>query len=213
MASAQVLKAKPRPLKNSGYLQGLKKSGGVPGVIYGRGKENQNIVLERKELTKVFNRIGIWGIFSVEVEGQPAYMTQVKEVQKNHISGEIIHVDFLSVAMDEKINSMVRIHLAGEEELYKNCGGILQILLRELSISSLPADLPEMVEFDVSGLEIGSKISVDDLQIPGNVEILDELDAPVAQVIVPARAEEEEEEETEATETDTEAETETETEA
>lgn len=203
MASAQVLKAKLRPIKNAGYLNELKRKGGVPAVIYGRGKENQNIVLDHKELTKIFNRIGIRGIFSVEIEGQSAHMAQVKEVQKERLSGQITHVDFLTVAMDEKINSMIRLHLSGEEELNKN-GGVLQVLLRELSISSLPGDLPEVINFDVSGLEVGSKVTVGDLQIPANVEVLDDADTPIAHVLAPVREEE-------VTETAPEAEAETET--
>jgi large subunit ribosomal protein L25 len=190
MALTQVLKCEKRPIKNTGYLKQLKRDEWVPAVIYGKGHENQTVILARKELTKVFTRIGTRGIFSLEIEGEPAIMAQVREVQKNRISGDITHVDFLTVTMNEKIHSMIRIHLLGDEEL-SNVGGALQILLREIPVSCLPGDLLEVINFDISGLEIGSKITVGDLPLPANIEVLEDLDIAVAHIIALAKEEEE----------------------
>ena len=193
MASIPVLEAKIRPIKNAGYLKELKRQEGVPAVIYGRGKENLNIVLDRKKLTKIFTRMGINGVFSLEVEGESTSVAQVREVQRDHISGNITHVDFLTVAMDEKINSMIRIHLLGEEEV-SQAGGVLQTLLREIPVSSLPGDLPEVITFDISGLGIGDKVVIGDLAIPDNVEVLEDLETTVANIVATREEEEEKEE-------------------
>jgi large subunit ribosomal protein L25 len=107
-------------------------------------------------------------------------MAQVKEIQKNRISGAITHVDFLAVKMDEKIHSMIRIHLVGEEEIK---GGTLQLIIREMPVVCLPGDLPEVVSLDISGLEIGSKVVIGDLSLPATVEALEDADTVVAHIV------------------------------
>ena len=179
----QVLKCVKREIKNTGYLRELKRNEWVPAVIYGKGKENLNILLARKELSRSFTHFGTRGIFSLEVEGEKqVVMTQVKEIQKNRISGAITHVDFLAVKMDEKIHSMIRIHLVGEEEII-NKGGALQLIIREIPVVCLPGDLPEVVSLDISGLEIGSKVVIGDLALPAAVEALEDADAVVANIL------------------------------
>jgi len=188
MASAQILRCKSREVKNTGYLRQLKRDKWVPGVIYGKNKENRNILLAKKELSRVFARIGTRGIFSLEIEGEnQAIMAQVREIQKNRISGEIIHVDFLTVKMNERIHSMIRIHLAGEAAITHK-GGVLQQTLREIPVFCFPGDLPEVVTLDISGLEIGSKITVQDLPLPVTLEVED-ADAVIANILGPSKDE------------------------
>ncbi|PKM77509.1 MAG: 50S ribosomal protein L25 [Firmicutes bacterium HGW-Firmicutes-15] len=183
MALTQVLKCKKREIKTTGYLNQLKRDELVPAVIYGKGKENLTIVLANKELSRVFTHIGTRGIFSLEIEGEKqVVMAQVKEIQKNRISGVITHVDFLTVKMDEKINSMIRIHLVGEEEIIKK-GGALQLIVREIPVSCLPGDLIEVVNLDISGMEIGSKVLLGDLALPATVEALEDADTVVANIL------------------------------
>ena len=188
MALTQVLKCKSREVKNTGYLRQLKRNEWVPAVVYGKDHENLTILLAKKELSRVFTHIGTRGIFSLEIEGKEQPVTaQVREVQKNRISGDIIHVDFLTVKMNEKIHSMIRIHLVGEEALTIK-GGVLQQTLRELPIFCLPGNLPEVVTFDVSDLEIGSRITVSDLALPATLEVED-ADTVIANILGAAKDE------------------------
>jgi large subunit ribosomal protein L25 len=183
MALTQILKCKKREIKNTGYLKELKRNEWVPAVIYGKGQENMTVLLARKELSRIFTHIGTRGIFSLELEGEKqVVMAQVKEIQKNRISGAITHVDFLSVKMDEKIHSLIRINLVGEEEII-NKGGALQLIVREIPVSCLPGDLPEVVNFDISGLEIGSRVILGDIPLPANVEPLEDGDTLVANIL------------------------------
>jgi large subunit ribosomal protein L25 len=183
MALTQVLKCKKREIKNTGYLRELKRNEWVPAVIYGKGKDNLNVFLARKELSRVFTHIGTRGIFSLEIEGEKQIvMVQVREIQKNRISGAITHVDFLTVKMDEKMHSMIRIHLVGEEEII-NRGGALQLIVREIPVTCLPGDLPEVVTLDISGLEIGGRVILGDLPLPATVEALDDADTVVANIL------------------------------
>jgi large subunit ribosomal protein L25 len=188
MAVTQVLKCKSREVKNTGYLRQLKRNEWVPAVVYGKGSENLTILLAKKELSKVFTHIGTRGIFSLEIEGKNQAITaQVKEVQKNRISGDITHVDFLTVKMNEKIHSMIRIHLVGEEALAEK-GGALQQNVREIHVFCLPGDLPEVVTFDIADLEIGSKITVGDLSLPATLEVED-ADTVIANILTAAKDE------------------------
>jgi len=188
MALTQVLKCKNREVKNTGYLRQLKRDEWVPAVVYGKDNENLTILLAKKELSRVFTHIGTRGIFSLEIEGdKQAIMAQVREIQKNRMSGEIIHVDFLTVKMNEKIHSMIRIHLVGEEALTDK-GGVLQQTLREIPVFCLPGDLPEVVTLDISDLEIGNRITVGDLPLPANVEVED-ADTVIANILGAAKDE------------------------
>ncbi|MCX5779670.1 MAG: 50S ribosomal protein L25 [Firmicutes bacterium] len=189
MALTQIIKGKNRDVKNTGYLRQLKREDWVPAVIYGKGQENLTVLLAKKELTRIFTHVGTRGIFSLEIEERsPAIMAQVKEVQKNRLSGDIIHVDFLTVKMDEKIHSMIRIQLTGEDAIILK-GGVLQVNAREIPVSCLPGDLPEFVNVDISDLEIGGRILVSDLTLPATVEVLEDADTVIASIQGAAREE------------------------
>lgn len=183
MALTQVLKCKRREIKTTGYLNQLKRDELVPAVIYGKGIENLTVLLVKKELSRIFTQIGTRGIFSLEIEGEKqAIMVQVGEIQKNRISGAITHVDFISVIMNEKMQSKTRIHFLGEEEITDK-GGVLHIMVREISVSCLPGDLPEVVNINISNLDIGSKVTVGDLPLPATVEALEDADTVVANIL------------------------------
>jgi large subunit ribosomal protein L25 len=201
MASAEKISCQKRDLKTKGHLKQLKRSDFIPGVVYGKGMENLAVSMGQKTLVRTFNTYGSRGLFSLEVEGEEkAIMAVVREIQRNPISGQITHIDFWKVNLDEKINSSVGITIIGEEELMKT-EGIMQVGSKEIEISCLPQELPDNLTCDVSGLQIGDKITVGDLEVPEGVEILTDLDSLVVTILAPSREEEEEvEEEEEGTE-------------
>ncbi|MDD2372241.1 MAG: 50S ribosomal protein L25 [Syntrophomonadaceae bacterium] len=200
MAEVEKISCQKRDIKTRGFLNELKRSGLVPGTVYGKGIDNQAISLASKQLSRIFQVHGSRGLFSLEIEGSSGLMVVVREVQRHPITGQLIHVDFWEVRLDEKINSTVGISIIGEEEIMKK-GGILQSGAKEIEVSSLPQDIPETLVYDIAALEIGDKVTVADLQVPAGVEILTSLEAMVATVLAPAKPDEEEtEEEGEATE-------------
>ena len=187
MALAQTLICKKREIKNKGFLNQLRRSDGVPGVLYGKDKENIPILLTGKELNRIFKHTGSRGIFSLQIEGNTApVMVMVREVQKDALSGEITHVDFLGVKMNEKVHSMVTVHMSGEEELIKK-GGILQIVSREIPIACFPGDIPDTIVFDISELNIGDKITAADLPLPETIELLTEPETVLANILAPGK--------------------------
>lgn len=192
MAQAEKISCQKRDIKTRGYLNELKRSGIVPGTIYGKGIDNQAISISLKQLTRTFQVHGSRGLFSLEVDGGSGLMVVVREVQRNPITGHIIHVDFWKVRLDEKITSAVGISIIGEEEIMKK-GGILQSGAKEIEISCLPQDIPETLVYDIAALEIGEKVTVADLQVPAAVEILTDMETMVATVLAPSKATDEEE--------------------
>ncbi|MGI6452635.1 MAG: 50S ribosomal protein L25 [Syntrophomonadaceae bacterium] len=195
MALTHNLKVQERVIKSKGHLQEIRRKAQVPGIIYGKDMQAQPISLNKRDLTKVFNTVGSRGLFSLEMEaGKSLGVVLVREVQRDPLTQEITHVDFLRVKMDEKITSSIPIFITGEEEIIKK-GCVLQAGLKELHISCLPKDLPEHLTCDVSHLEIGDRVLVTDLPIPEGVEVLIETDSLVASVLAPAKGSEEEDEE------------------
>lgn len=194
----QKLNALRREIKNQGHLNQLRRSEQIPAIIYGQGEEAIPISLQKRQLNRVFTAHGSRGLFSLEIEGESKPMiTLIREVQKNPVSGQLIHVDFLSVSLTEKINSNVGILLSGEEEIMKK-GGILQAGLKEVEVLCLPQDLPEYLSADISSLEIGDTLHVKDLSIPAEVEMLSDPGALIASVLMPSKAADDEEDELEA---------------
>ncbi len=196
MAQAEKISCQKRDIKTRGYLNELKRNGNVPGTVYGKGVDNQAISISLKQLTRTFQVHGSRGLFSLEIEGGSGLMVVVREIQRNPITGQITHVDFWKVRLDEKINSTVGVSIVGEEEIMKK-GGILQAGAKEIEVSCLPQDIPETLVYDIAALDIGDKVTVADLQVPAGVEILTDLETMVATVLAPAISAEEEEAEEE----------------
>lgn len=204
MAIAQKIAAKKREIKSKGYLN-EKRQEWIPGVVYGKETGNMPVFLGRRELSKTFTSCGSRGLFALELEGEPKpFMVLVRELQRNPLTGQINHVDFLTVNMNETIKSMVGIYITGEEEILKK-DGILQLGAKEIEVSCLPIDIPENIECSVADLEIGEKVTVADLKLPDDVEVLTDPDTLLATVLAPSMAVDDETEGEEETESADEA--------
>lgn len=170
MALAQTLNGIRRELRTKGFLNDLKKQHFIPGVVYGQGRQPLPIALDERTLTRAFTHYGYRGLFSLELEGdQRPLMALVREVQRHPVNGAYTHVDLLAVSMTEKITSVVPIQVTGEEQVVER-GGTLQWGAKEVEVTCLPGDLPDMVRCDVSELNIGDKITFEDLPVLPTVE-------------------------------------------
>jgi len=196
MASAPTLNCIHRKTSTRGYLNQMKRDGWVPAVIYGKEKDNQTILLEAKEIKKVFSHTGTRGVFMLQLEGEKTpIMALIREMQKNPIGDEYIHIDFLPLKSNEKVHNTVSIHLTGEEELIAQ-GKVLQIIAKEMEVSCLPADIPESFSFDVSTLNNGDKVMLADIALPASVELLQDPSTVICSVMGQARTDVELEPET-----------------
>lgn len=172
MVSAPTLYGKKRKLGTNGYLKQMKRDGWVPGVVYGKEKGSQTVLLEARELKRIFSHMGSRGVFMLEIEGENnPIMVLIRELQKNPLSNEYTHIDFLPLKSTEKVHNTVNIHLIGEDELI-NQGKVLQVISKEMEVFCLPADIPDRLSFDVSNLNVGDKVVMADIVIPASVELV-----------------------------------------
>ena len=182
-----------------GLARSLRRSGLVPAVIYGKSRPSQALTVNPEDLKNKMSGNAIFDLL-ITAEGEEIKETvMIKEVQKDPIKGELLHIDFHHISMDEKITINVSLNLTGEAPGVRE-GGVLQQLLREVEIECLPLDIPEALQLDISKLEMGNSMLVNDLEVPENIEIKTPFDEAIVTIVVPTEEEEELEEETEGDE-------------
>ena len=162
-----VIAAQPRNEFGDNASRRLRKSGYIPAVIYGRGKESTPIMLKTEEW-QVASARGT-NLYTVVLEGKeiPAL---VKEVQFNHLKNYVYHVDFQAVDMTAEIHASVALHAFGE--CYgASHGGVLEQELHELPVTCRPDALPDLIKVDVSALQVGEALTVGQLVLPEGVRV------------------------------------------
>ena len=152
----------------------LRRQGFIPGVLYGKGHTRAIVVGERDLRTALTGPSGLHGIVDVVVEGQTTpHHAVLKEYQQHPIRGTLTHVDFHEVRLDQPIQASVTIQLVGEAPGSK-VGGVIQQVVREIRVEALPAAIPEHIEADLSGLDVGEILRLEDLPLFEGVTFLDD---------------------------------------
>lgn len=190
MAMPKKLSCKTREIKNKGYLNQMKREEWVPAIIYSQGNEAYPIFVGNRQMQKMFNEYGSKGLLILDIEEGTPTTVIVRDIQKNPLTGKLIHVDFLKVDMSHKISNSVSIHFIGEEVIQKK-GGIIQTGVREVEIECLPQDIPEHITIDISALNIGDSITIGDLSLPEGVELLSDANSGIVSIVAPGKAIEE----------------------
>lgn len=186
MAQQANLQVTTRAQTGKGAARSLRRTGKVPGVIYGHDRQAEALAIDSGALKKMLLGISAGTtVFDVIVDGRPAVKALIREIQRDAVRpGEILHLDLYEVRADEKVTLAVPIHLVGIPDGVRNFGGVLDHVLRELEIEVLPADIPEHVELDVTALAIGHSLFVRDVRVE-KAEILNDPDTPVCTVVAP----------------------------
>lgn len=172
MAKQETLQAEKRDVKGTTASKRLRRSGIVPGVIYGASQKEYMIQLDAKKFYDVAKKHGENFLVNLEIEGaeEKSKLAIVQDMQKDPLSHDLIHVDFRAVSETDTIQAVVPIHLTGEAAGVKS-GGILEQLIHSIEIACRPGDLPESIDNDVSKLEIGDSLRVGDLNLPDGVSV------------------------------------------
>jgi len=192
MAGERVkLEVKERVRLGSAEARRLRRSGLIPGVLYGNGHEPHAISVPERDLRKALTGpSGLHAILDVVVEGQgSAHASILKEYQQDPLRGHISHVDLQEVRLDQPIQATVTVQLVGDPEGVKE-GGVLSQVQREITIEALPLEIPEHVPLDVSGMAIGDTLRLADLAPLEGVRYLDDPETVLANVTLPTRVEE-----------------------
>lgn len=186
MASNVTLTATPRDTRGKGDARKLRATGRVPAVIYGHGEETRLLSVDAHELDLLFSRIRVENtIIEVTIEGEKKPVKAlVREVQKNIVRENVLHVDFYQIRAGERITVEVPVRLVGAAPGVK-AGGILQQALNEIEVRCLPDQIPSTIEFDISALDIGDSIHLRDMAPPPGVEFLTDADRAVCSVVPP----------------------------
>lgn len=182
----------------------------IPGVIYSRGKETQHVNINGIEFLRVYRVAGTSSMIDLELDGASTPVI-IKDVQRDPVRGNFIHIDFQELNMKEKIKMFIPISILNRDEIKLQPSTLMQFL-DQVEIECLPGDIPFNAEVDVEDIDFTTPIYVSDLDIAKNekIEILTELDHVVCTLTEPTIEEEEDEEvdEDESAEVPTVAETE-----
>jgi large subunit ribosomal protein L25 len=167
----------------------LRKDGIVPGVLYGSGEPVAISIAERELRRALTGASGLHSILDVEIDGRgETHASILKEYQVDPVRGGVTHVDLQEVRLDKPIQASVTVQLLGGEDAPGvREGGVLSQPLREVTVEALPLEVPEHLDLDVSGMEIGATLRISDLAAPENVTLLDDQEMVVATVTAPTK--------------------------
>jgi len=169
----------------------LVSQGKVPGVVYGHGIKNQSIVLDAKQLIKAYDEAGESSLIDLKIDDAKPIKVMIKEVQREPLHDQMIHVDFRKVRMDQKIKAEVDLEFVGEAPAVKELGGTLVKNFGYLEIECLPNDLISEIKVDLSKLAtFEDSIRIKDLPIPEGVKVMQDAERTIA-IVQPPMTEEE----------------------
>jgi large subunit ribosomal protein L25 len=192
------LKAKIRKTTGNGPARVLRREGRIPAVLYGPKTEPALLSVEIRDLEQIFKtgNVGQVLLNLVIQNGQESTRpAMIKELQAHPVSGKFLHIDFYEIDLERKIRVGVPIVTTGQPIGIEN-GGMLQIVRREIEVLCLPTQIPESIEVDVTDLDVGDSIHVEEIQVEGDAEIPADVNFTVITILAPkVEAEPEEEEE------------------
>lgn len=184
------LMAKERTVLGKRVKQ-LRQQGWVPGVLYGHNFDSVSLQFETKGLRRTLSQVGASQLIGIKVEGSEGpEMALVRDVQRDFIRGDLLHVDFYRVDMAERLTTEIPLVIIGASPVAERNEGILLYGVSTLEIECLPGDLVDGIEVDLTELaEVDQAIYVRDLAVPAGIDLFTNLDEMVARVM-PLQAEE-----------------------
>jgi large subunit ribosomal protein L25 len=171
----------------------LRRTGRIPGVLYGGGADPLSFSVDARELRHAL--AGSGAVVDLSVDGAKPTPVVLKEAQRDPVRGETTHVDLLRVRLDIAIHAVVPLELAGVEDTAGvKEGGILEQLTRELNVEALPTSIPESIVHEIGEMHIGETLSLEAIAAPEGVTLLDDPETTVATLSAPRLQTEEESE-------------------
>ncbi len=195
-----ALAAARRVPSGSRAARRLRRSGGVPGIIYGGGEEPLAFEVDSRELRIALAQGG--AVLDLQLDGAGGTPVVVKELVRHPVSGATMHVDLVRVRLDVAIQTQVTIELTGADDApgVRN-GGVLEQPVREVTVEALPTSIPDVIRHDISAMDMGDTLTLASIVAPAGVTIIGDGETLIATISIPRM---------QAAEADTELETETE---
>jgi large subunit ribosomal protein L25 len=179
-----ALKVAGREPGGSRATRRLRREGLVPGIVYGGGEEPLAFQVDARELRQALAHAG--AVLDLTIDGAGATPVVLKELARHPVNGETLHIDLLRVRLDQAIQSTVVLELTGVEDApgVKE-GGVLEQITREITVEALPTEIPDSLEHDVSGLQIGDTVTLATVTAPSGVTLVDDPETVIATVTPP----------------------------
>jgi large subunit ribosomal protein L25 len=182
---AQVaLSSKFRNDTGKGVARKLRAVGQIPGVLYGPTISPIHLALDHKEVLSLIQSKGLNRILELSVDGAPGeskHLCLIKDVQRDVYQTKVLHIDLRRIDLAEKVVVSVRVSLEGEAAIRAK-GGIVEQMVRGVKVRTTPGNIPAGLTADISGLHLGQTITVGQLSLPADVELVGNPDQPIVNV-------------------------------
>lgn len=191
------LSAKTRETSGKGAARKLRQKNEIPAIVYGAKKDPVMLSIDTVEFVKIIRLHGSMGLFfNLKIDGDSGKKKSVmlKDMQMDTFSLNYLHLDLHEIDMDETVTISVSVETIGESIGVKE-GGLLQIIRRELDVVCKPTDAPETIQIDITNLDVGDAVHVEDIDMGENIEIPHEVNFTIITIVAPSVEEEEIEEE------------------
>lgn len=180
------LKAKKRTSLGSAVSRRLRRTGEVPATVYGRGSEAASVSVDARELySALHTEAGLNAVINLDVDGEKV-TTLAREVQRDPVRGDIIHLDFIRISLTETVNAEVSVEYEGVPVGVRDDGGIIETIQATVNIEALAGDIPSSISIDINEMTIGDVLRVSDLPRLEGVTYLDDEESGLVTVSVPA---------------------------
>jgi len=184
VTETNILEAQPRTPGTKNDARRVRRSGKIPAVLYGAGKDVAPLSVDPRQVLRILHSAsGHNTIFELSLNGGERTKAMIVDWQFEPIKGKLLHIDLKRIAMDQKLTVMVPIVLKGEAAGVKQQGGILEQVLREIEIECLPGNIPALIEADVTELVFGKVLRVADLPHSDKFKVLTDKNQSVAHII------------------------------
>ena len=164
----------------------VRREGAVPAVVYGHGLEALPVAVDRRELyTVLHTEAGLNALINLQVNGDE-YLTVAREVQRHPVRGDIIHLDFIRISLDEAIEAEVPVEFVGIPVGVREGKGIVETPSASVMVSALPTNIPSHVTLDITNLKVGDSLRVSDLPVFEGVTYVRDSEHLLVMVTMPA---------------------------
>lgn len=186
MSKQVALAVTRRSGSGKSVARSLRRQGRVPAVAYGTDLQATAISVDALELYHALHTdAGMNAVLRLDMDGE-THLALARQLHRHPVRRDVLHVDFVTVSRNVKVNVDVPIHLHGADEAPGvEEGGVLSQELHTLAVDVLPLEVPDEIVVDVSGMRSGDVLRVEDLQVPGGVEVTADGDTTVATVVMP----------------------------
>ncbi len=185
--NAPLLNAKVRERVGSRYAKRVRETGGLPAVVYGHKQEPVPVTLDAREALKHIAKGE--KVFSMDLDGKHQFVL-LKDLGYDYLGTNVIHADFARVDLNERVDTHAPLKFVGEPVGMKKAGAVLMHPVTELALNCQVTNLPDVIEVDISGLDVGDVIHARDIAMPvKTIQLLTDPDTVVVQVVLKAATE------------------------